>query len=158
MPHKTRWLSTKEVRSWRAATRVTRYLFQAMESQLQREAGLSFVEYHTLAMLSEQPDHTMRMSRLADLTNASLSRLSHLVTRLERRRFVRRASDPANGRFTNAILTDEGYEKLVAAAPAHVTQVRELILDEFTAEEIQQIGEFAERLLNRIGAPLSTTE
>jgi DNA-binding MarR family transcriptional regulator len=129
-----------------------------MEAQLQRESGLSFVEYHTLAMLSEQPHHTIRMSRLADLTNASLSRLSHLVTRLERRRFIRRESDPDNGRFTNAVLTDEGYEKLVAAAPAHVTQVRELILDEFSAEEIQQIGAFAERLLNRIGAPLSTTE
>lgn len=158
MPHKTRWLNAKELRAWRNTVRVTNQLYWAMASQMQHEAGLSFVEYQTLAMLSDQPDHAIRMSRLADLTNASPSRLSHLVTRLERRGFVRREPDPDNGRFINAILTDEGYEKLVDVAPGHVTQVRELILDEFTAKEIQQIGAFAERLLNRIGAPLGPND
>jgi DNA-binding MarR family transcriptional regulator len=158
MPHKTRWLNTKELRSWRTTVRATNQLYWAIASQLQREAGLSFVEYHALAMLSDQPDHTIRMSRLADLTNASPSRLSHLVSRLEHRRFIRREPDPDNGRFINAILTEEGYAKLVAVAPAHVTQVRELILDEFSAAEIQQIGAFAERLLNRIGSPLGDTD
>lgn len=157
MPHKTRWLNAKELRAWRATVRATTQLCWAMAAQLQREAGVSFVEYHVLAMLSDQPTHSIRMSRLADLTNSSPSRLSHLVARLERRRFIRREPDPDNGRFINAFLTDEGFQKLVDIAPGHVRQVRELILDEFTAAEIQQIGAFAERLLNRIGAPLDET-
>ena len=77
----------------------------ALECQLQRDAGLSFIEYHVLARLSENPDHTLRMSVLAELTHASLSRLSHLVKRLELRGLVRREPDPTDGRYTNAILT-----------------------------------------------------
>lgn len=158
MPHKTRWLNAKELRAWRAMIRATNHLYWAIAAQLQREAGVSLVEYQVLAMLSDQPTHSIRMSRLADLTNSSPSRLSHLVTRLERRRFIRREPDPDNGRFINAILTDEGFQKLVAVAPGHVTHVRELILDEFSPAEIQQIGAFAERLLNRIGAPLDDND
>src|SRR6266498_5492356 len=82
----------------------------ALECQLQQDAGLSFVEYHALARLSENPGHTMRMSELAEVTNASLSRLSHLIKRLELRGLVRREPDPADGRYTNAILTDEGFQ------------------------------------------------
>jgi DNA-binding MarR family transcriptional regulator len=80
----------------------------ALEAQLQRDSQLSFVEYYALAGLSEQPDRTMRMSELAVLTNAELSRLSHLITRLQKRGYVRREPDPDDGRYTNAVLTDAG--------------------------------------------------
>jgi DNA-binding MarR family transcriptional regulator len=95
----------------------------ALECQLQQDAGLSF-EYHVLARLSEDPQHTLRMSELAMLTNASLSRLSHLVKRLESRGLVRREAYPADGRFTNAIMTKAGHKLLVASAPGHVANVR----------------------------------
>ena len=87
---------------------MTQKLRWALECQLERDSDLSFIEYHALARLSEEPDGTLRMSELAALTNASLSRLSHLVKRLEERGLVRREPDPADGRFTNAILTDQG--------------------------------------------------
>jgi DNA-binding MarR family transcriptional regulator len=124
----------------------------ALECQLERDSDLSFIEYHTLARLSEDPNHTLRMSELAELTHASLSRLSHLVKRLESRDLVRREPDPADGRFTNAILTDTGYAKLVASAPAHVETVRSMVIDEFSAAELRQLRDSAERLLARIEA------
>jgi DNA-binding MarR family transcriptional regulator len=129
----------------------------ALECQLERDADLSFLEYYTLARLSEDPDHTLRMSELAAVTNASLSRLSHLVTRLEARGLVRREPDQADGRYTRAVLTDQGYAKLVASAPAHVAAVRDLLIDEFSATELQDLRQAMERVVARIeSAPHST--
>jgi DNA-binding MarR family transcriptional regulator len=121
-----------------------------LEGHLQRTACLSFVEYHALAMLSDRPDHTLRMSELADLTNASLSRLSHLVKRLEQRGLVRRETDSDNGRFTNAILTEQGYATLAAAAPAHVAKVRALVIDAVTPAQLRQLAAGAERIIEQL--------
>jgi DNA-binding MarR family transcriptional regulator len=146
----TRWLTQDEEAAWRAIAQVIHFLPWALECQLQRDAELSFIEYHALARLSEDPHHTLRMSELAVLTYASLSRLSHLVKRLEARGFIRREPDPSDGRFTNAILTKAGYAKLVASAPAHAERVRSLVIDPFSPSELQQLREASERLLARI--------
>ena len=122
----------------------------ALECQLERDSDLSYIEYYALARLSEEPDRTLRMSELALLTNASLSRLSHLVTRLEKWGFVRREPDKTDGRFTNAILTKAGFAKLVASAPAHVAAVRQLVIDEFSPAELDQLREFCERIAARV--------
>jgi DNA-binding MarR family transcriptional regulator len=124
----------------------------ALECQLERDSDLSFIEYHALARLSEESDRTLRMSELALVTNASLSRLSHLVTRLETWGFVRREPDKTDGRFTNAILTKAGFSKLVSSAPAHVAAVRQLVIDEFTPAELDQLREFGERIVARVDA------
>jgi DNA-binding MarR family transcriptional regulator len=147
-----RWLSRDEEAAWRAIAQVMVKLPWALECQLQRDAGLSFIEYHVLARLSEDPEHTLRMSELAMLANASLSRLSHLVKRLESRGLVRREADPADGRFTNAIMTKAGYKLLVASAPGHVTRVRSLVIDALSSVELRQLRDASERLLARIEA------
>jgi len=144
------WLSADELTAWRTFSRMMAKLQWELEGHLQRTACLSFVEYHALAMLSERQDHSLRMSELADLTNASLSRLSHLVKRLELRGLVRREPDPGNGRFTNAILTEQGYAMLVAAAPAHVAKVRELVIDAVSPAQLRQFAAGAERIIDRI--------
>jgi DNA-binding MarR family transcriptional regulator len=149
----TRWLDKDEEAAWRALATILVKLPWALECQLQRDSGLSFTEYHALARLSEDPNHTVRMSNLAALTNASLSRLSHLMTRLESRGLVRREPDPEDGRFTNAILTKAGYAKLVASAPAHVATVRDLVIDAVSAAELQQLRETMGRVHARIEAP-----
>jgi DNA-binding MarR family transcriptional regulator len=146
----TRWLTADEEAAWRAFASVLVHLPWALEGQLQRDAGLSFIEYHALAMLSESADHTRRMSDLAAVTNASLSRLSHLIKRLEVRGFVRREADPTDGRYTNAILTEAGYEHLVASAPAHVATVRQLVIDPFTGAELRNLHNAAERVLSSV--------
>jgi DNA-binding MarR family transcriptional regulator len=149
----SRWLDKDQEAAWRALATVLVKLPWALECQLQRDAGLSFIEYHALARLSEDPHHTVRMSTLAALTNASLSRLSHLMTRLESRGLVRRQPDPDDGRFTNAILTKAGYAKLVASAPAHVATVRSLVIDALSAAELKQLHE----TMRHLAACIETT-
>jgi DNA-binding MarR family transcriptional regulator len=122
----------------------------ALECQLERDCGLSFTEYHALARLSEEPAHTLRMSSLAAVTDCSLSKLSHLVKRLESWGLVRREPDPTNGRFTNAILTEAGYAKLVASAPAHARAAQALVIDQFTAGELVQLRHVSERVLEAV--------
>jgi len=145
-----RWLDDEQQESWRAFATAMVKLRWALECQLQRDAGLSFVEYHALARLSEQPGNTMRMSELAEVTNASLSRLSHLIKRLELRKLVRREPDPEDGRYTNAILTRAGLRLLTASAPGHVAKVRELVIDALSPAELRQLRRAAERILERV--------
>jgi DNA-binding MarR family transcriptional regulator len=122
----------------------------SIDQQLQRDSNLAMVEYQVIAMLSESSRRTMRMSSLAEVTNASLSRLSRVVKRLEDRGLVRREPDPSDGRFTLAILTDEGLQTIVEAAPAHVAHVRSLVIDALSAEQLRRLGRDAERIMARI--------
>lgn len=131
----TRWLTPDELETWRTLHLVMATLPGALGGQLQRDSGLSFLEYYVLAGLSDQPDHTMRLSRLALLANSELSRLSHLMRRLEQRGLVRREPDATDGRFTNAILTPAGLAAQVEAAPGHVAQVRRSVFDLLDDEE-----------------------
>jgi DNA-binding MarR family transcriptional regulator len=147
-----RWLTGDEEQAWRAVGSVMHKLGWALECQLERDSDLSFIEYYTLARLSEEPTRTMRMSELAEVTNASLSRLSHLVTRLEQWGFVRREPDPTDGRYTNAILTKAGHDKLRDSAPAHVEAVRQLVVDEFSPTELDKLRLFCERIVARVDA------
>jgi len=145
-----KWLTAAELDSWLSVARLMTWLPWSIDQQLQRDSNLDMVEYQVLAMLSDSPDRTMRMSPLAEVTNASLSRLSHLVKRLEGRGLVRREPDPADGRFTSAILTDKGFQTLAEAAPAHVAQVRSLVIDVLSPEQLRRLGRDAERIMSRI--------
>ena len=100
-----------------------------LDSQLRRDADLTHFEYFVLAMLSEAPDRTLRMTALAQRTNATLPRLSHVVRRLEDRGLVERFPCPEDGRATNARLTEAGWDAVVAAAPGHVDTVRHHVID-----------------------------
>ncbi|HEY4453460.1 MAG TPA: MarR family transcriptional regulator [Pseudonocardiaceae bacterium] len=147
------WLSEGELASWLSVVRLITRLPWAIDAQLQRDADLSMVEYMTMAMLSNAPERTKRMSELAELTSTSLSRLSHLVKRLESRGYVRREPDPADGRFTNAILLPDGFAKLESAAPAHVAYVRRLVVDNLSGERLRRLGRDAEQIAQRIDSP-----
>lgn len=149
---RARWLTAEEEQGWRAVASVLHKVSWALERQLEEDSQLSFVEYHALARLSEERDRSLRMSELAVLTNSSLSRLSHLVTRLERWGFVRRERGRSDGRFTIATLTKAGHAKLVASAPAHVSAVRQLVIDGFSPAELDQLRDYCERIVARVDA------
>ena len=136
-----RWLSADENETWLQFSEIMIRMPSHLDAQLQRDAGLSFYEYMVLAMLSEQPDRTLGMGQLAKLTSGSLSRLSHVVKRLEKQGFVTREPSPHDRRHTNAILTDTGLDKIVEAAPGHVTNVRRLIFDALTSTQSEQLRE-----------------
>ena len=122
-----------------------------LDAQLQRDAGVSLFEYQVMAMLSMEPDRTLRMSRLAALAGGSLTRLSRVVDRLDRRGWVCRQPDPTDGRSTLAVLTDAGWEKVVETAPGHVAEVRRLIFDHLTRSQVRQLNEIGSRVLRAVG-------
>jgi DNA-binding MarR family transcriptional regulator len=144
------WLTAAEVDSWLSLVRLMTWLPWSIDQQLRHDSNLGMVEYQVLARLSNSPERTLRMSSLADFTNASLSRLSHVVKRLEQRGLVRREPDPADGRFTNAILTEKGFQTLAEAAPGHVAHVRSLVIDVLSPEQLRRLGLAADRITSRI--------
>lgn len=151
MNQEPRWLDPDERAAWMAMAGIVFGLPAALDAQLQRDAGITHFEYTVMAALSETDDRSLRMSYLAALANGSLSRLSHVVKRLERQGWVRRSPDPADGRFTVATLTDEGWAKIVATAPGHVEAVRQLVLDPLTRAQVRQLREIGSRLNVALG-------
>lgn len=133
-----------------AAAAVVIKLPGALDAQLSAENGLSFFEYMVMAVLSERPDRTLQMSDIAAATSSSLSRLSHVVKRLEAKELVRRERMPGAGRRTNAVLTDAGLAVVVAAAPGHVARVRDLVLDGLSNDDLAALRRISESILARI--------
>jgi DNA-binding MarR family transcriptional regulator len=140
-------LSAAELHTWRALHAAMVVLPVALDAQLRRDAQISYVEYYALAGLSERPDRTARLSELAILTGSELSRVSHLIARLEKRGLVVRRTDPHNRRFTNAVLTEQGWEKVKQAAPGHVATVRRLIFDGLSDQGRQDLQTTADRIV-----------
>lgn len=149
-PAEPRWLEPDEQRTWMAFVSVLVRLGGALDAQLQRDSEISHFEYLVMAGLSMTRDRSLRMSDLAQFTDSSLSRLSNVVTRLEKREWVRRAPDPEDGRYTLAILTEPGWEKVVASAPGHVGEVRRLVFDPLTRTQQKQLQEICRRVLHAI--------
>ena len=145
-----RWLDAEERAAWLSLMSLLIKLPAALDAQLQRDAGLSHFEYSVLAGLSEVPERSMRMSVLATLADGSLPRLSQVVARLERRGLVCRTPDPADGRYTLAVLTDDGYDAVVAAAPGHVATVRKIVFDPLTKAQPRQLLDICRRVMRAI--------
>ena len=141
------WLTAEEQAAWRSVVALLIRLPAAIEAELQRDAGISQFEYLVLSGLSEAPNRTLRMSDLAAMSSGSLSRLSHVVSRLEARGWVRREACPGDGRFINAVLTDDGWAKVVATAPGHVVAVRKLLVDVLTPGQLRELGAISDEVL-----------
>ena len=146
----TRWLDRDELAAWVRLVAVVELLPGVLDAELRRDAGLSHFEYFVLAMLSEAPRQTLRMTALAAQTNASLSRLSHVVARLEQRDLLTRFPCPEDARATNVRLTRAGRATVRAAAPGHVATVREHVLDALTTAQVRQLRGITEAILSRL--------
>lgn len=144
------WLSGDEREAWLAVAALAVKLPAALDAQLQADHGLSFFEYMVLAMLSEQDERALQMSELAEVTSASLSRLSHAARRLEGQGFIRRERVPGSGRRTVALLTDAGQAKVEAAAPEHVRTARSLVIDVVSVEDLAALGRVGRAVLGQI--------
>jgi DNA-binding MarR family transcriptional regulator len=148
----TRWLNEDERRAWLRLAGVMLKLAPALDSQLQRDSDLTHFDYLALAMLSEAEGRTLRMSRLAGLTNASLSRLSHVVSKLEKRGWVSRTPSPDSRRVTLVSLTEDGWDVVVKAAPGHVETVRSLVFDGLDEDDVAALERLAGHIVDRIEA------
>ena len=149
----TRWLTEDEQRSWRAWLAASLLLQDRLNRDLQEQTGMTMADYEILVRLSESPDRRIRMSELAELTLSSRSRLSHQIDRMAGAGLVERqmCEDDRRGQF--AVLTDEGWATLVAAAPGHVASVRAHLVDVLSADEFAELGSACQHLVDALGAP-----
>jgi DNA-binding MarR family transcriptional regulator len=145
-----RWLTADEQAAWLGLANVLVALPRELDAQLRRTAKMSHFEYLVLAMLSEAPDRARTMSELSAITGGTLSRLSHVVSRLEQRGWVRRAANSEDARSTKVTLTPPGYTKLAAVAPLHVSHVRALVIDALTNTQLEQLQGITERILSSL--------
>ncbi|MCZ2850231.1 MarR family winged helix-turn-helix transcriptional regulator [Modestobacter sp. VKM Ac-2978] len=149
-PAATRWLDAEEQRAWRAWLYSWMLLDDRLDRELTRETGISHAYYEILVQLSETEGRQLRMSQLAERCLSSRSRLSHAVSRLEERGWVRRQVCPEDGRGQLAVLTDEGFAALEGAAPVHVESVRSHLFDQLSPEQVAAMQDIGETLLRHL--------
>jgi DNA-binding MarR family transcriptional regulator len=134
-----RWLDTREQLIWRGYLTATGAFMEHLDRQMQRDSGMPLAYFEILAVLSEMPGRSLRMSELADMCRSSRSRLSHAVSRLEEAGWVTRRACESDKRGQFAELTDAGFKVLEKAAPGHVNTVREHLFDVLTPEQLEQL-------------------
>src|SRR6476620_2383317 len=149
----TRWLNPEEQKVWRAWLYSSSLLHDLLDRELTHETGISHAYYEILVALSEAPGRMMRMSELAERCLSSRSRLSHAVSRLEERGWVRRQVCAEDGRGQLAVLTDEGFAALEAAAPVHVESVRTHLFDQLSPAQVAAMRDLGETLLHHLEGP-----
>lgn len=157
----TRWLDEGEQRTWRAFLAAVHLLEGALDRQLRRDSGMSHAYYQILAKLSEAPERVMTMTELAGGLRSSPSRLSHAAARLEEGDLIRRFKRPGDRRTTLAELTPKGMAVLRGAAPGHVHEVRRVLFDALTDDQVKQLRGIAESMLGVLdpeGGELRYTE
>jgi DNA-binding MarR family transcriptional regulator len=145
-----RWLDADEQKAWRAWLYSTQLLAERLDRELQHGTGISHPYYEILVQLSETPGRMLRMSDLAERCLSSRSRLSHAVSRLEERGWIRRQVCEEDGRGQLAVLTDEGFAALEAAAPVHVESVRQHLFDQLSDEQVAAMRDIGETLLEHL--------
>jgi len=146
----TGWLEPDEQATWRAFVVANRLLFDQLDRELQRDAGLPHSYYEILVRLSEEPGEALRMSELAQRTQSSRSRLSHAVARLEEAGWVGRRVCLSDRRGSVAVLTDRGRAVLSAAAPGHVEGVRRHLFDQLGPARVAQLHDISQALVDHL--------
>ncbi|MFF8024918.1 MarR family winged helix-turn-helix transcriptional regulator [Streptomyces sp. NPDC007896] len=146
----TKWLDERELTAWRNFLLVNTLIERQVEQQLKDDAKLSHQQYEVLSRLADAPDGELRMTALADVALTSKSGLTYQVTQLEKAGLVRRRSCAGDDRGVVASLTEEGMERVRAAAPGHAGLVRELFLDSLSDEEFDGLSKGLNALVARL--------
>ncbi|MBF4630943.1 MarR family transcriptional regulator [Clavibacter michiganensis subsp. phaseoli] len=144
-------LRPEQLEVWASLATLMQRLPTALDAQLQRDSGVTHFEHGVLHALDAAPDRTLRMSTLAGFAGSTLSRLSRAATRLEGKGWMRRSTDPTDGRFTLAHLTDDGHAQVARATPGHQALVQRLVFDALTERQARQLGEISRRLAEAAG-------
>jgi DNA-binding MarR family transcriptional regulator len=139
-------LTDTEQACWRAFVESSWALHTRVEDELRAASGLSMSDYHVMVVLSEAPEHRLRMGELANRLVFSPSRLTYQISSMVKRGLVRKQSCPDDGRGQEAVLTDAGVAALVAAAPLHLETVRHSFIDHLDADELAVIGRVFARI------------
>lgn len=135
---------------WASVATLLERLPAALDAQLQRDSGLTHYEHGLLYALDRAPGRALRMSTLAGYASSTLSRLSRAISRLERKGWVRREIDPADGRVTLAVLTEAGHGQVELSTPAHHALVERLVFASLTERQARQLGSIARRVAQAV--------
>ncbi|MFC3452617.1 MarR family winged helix-turn-helix transcriptional regulator [Amycolatopsis speibonae] len=147
------WLETGQGHAWLNLVKVLLALPGTLESQLLRDADLTLLGYMILSRLEAVPESTLRMSVVAQMANGSLPRISHAVTRLEDRGWVKRTVRTGQGRrFTVVSLTAEGRTHVRTASPEHIANIRRLVIEPL-GDEFITVATAAGRIVEALGLP-----
>lgn len=144
------WLTDEQQDIWRDWLSVQTRLPAVLNRELQADQQLSLPDFDVLVHLSEAEDNRLRMSALAVELNWEQSRLSHQVSRMEKRGLVYREPCPQDARGSFACLTDLGRERLEAAAPGHAGTVRTLLFEHLSEDEQTTLARLVRRVLDRV--------
>jgi DNA-binding MarR family transcriptional regulator len=147
-----RWLAEAEDRAWRGYLRMRTLLHARILRDLTREAGLSGPDYDVLSHVSESPGHRARLGELAERMAWSRSRLSHHLTRMERRGLVTREDCASDGRGAFVVLTEAGFRVIQAAAPGHVASVRRNFIDLLSSEQLDALTGISDTVVGHLTA------
>jgi DNA-binding MarR family transcriptional regulator len=142
-----RWLDARQARVWQAYLNLNRRLYGTLEDQLVRDAGLSGADYAVLVPLSTAPEGMLRARELCTEIGWDRSRLSHQVTRMEKRGLVARQECAEDGRGSMVRLTDAGRAAIEGAAPGHAEAVRRHFFDRLSNKELETLAAVFDRLL-----------
>jgi DNA-binding MarR family transcriptional regulator len=146
----SRWLSEPEQRAWRGLLQMTTRLEAQLNRELQEASGLSLADYDVLVPLSEAPQGRLRVFEVASALGWERSRLSHHLTRMQRRGLITREDCDADRRGAFVVLADAGRSAIEQAAPAHVKTVRRLVFDGLSGEQVVSLQAFTESVLRRL--------
>lgn len=139
--------SGADLAAWIAVLQASSALQARVESDMHRGAGVTPFEAHFLAVLKEAGGEPLAMSRAAHLVDSSLSRLSHVVRRLEARGWVERLPSPEDARVTLVRLMDEGRRRIDAAAGPHQALMEDVFVTALDAADRQEAARLSLKLL-----------
>lgn len=146
----TRWLTAEQQDVWRRWLRLNAALPATLHRELQSDAGLSLPDFDVLVHLTDTAEGRVRVNDLSRALHWERSRVSHHVTRMERRGLIRREECSDDGRGAFVVITPAGRQAIEQAAPGHVHQVRDLVFDQLTEEELEVLGRITEKMLARL--------
>ncbi|MFM5904556.1 MAG: MarR family winged helix-turn-helix transcriptional regulator [Micrococcales bacterium] len=147
---KPHWLPAPDLEAWLSMVALSTLLPAALDTQLIKDSGITHFDYMVMSMLAEAQDRTLRMSELATRTNASLSRLSHVVKKLESKGLIQRVACETDARATNAHLTRLGFQTWLESAPKHLAEVRRIVFDTLTPQEIETMKVISQKLTQKL--------
>lgn len=127
------------MRAWLGFVTNASDLLRSIERDLE-PFGLDGGDYQLLAMLSDAPEHRMKMCDLAEILRLSRGGLTRRMEGVVSAKYVERVRDETDGRAAFAHLTPKGFAFLKKVAPHHVKSVRGQMIDLLSDSEIKALG------------------
>jgi len=146
------WLSDEQQMVWRSWLAVSAGLPAALHRQLAADSGLSLPDFDVLVQLSESSEGRLRVTELARALTWERSRVSHHLTRMQKRGLVAREECADDGRGAFVVLTPAGRTAIEQAAPAHVRTVRDLVFAGLDADDLAALGRVLDSVRGRLAA------